>query len=168
MADYKPEDIRNIVLCGHSQSGKTMLAEAMLLKAGVITRLGSIADGSTVSDFDPDEKSRGHSLSTSVMHCVYDAKQFHILDAPGAPDFIGATVRGIDAADLAVICINAAKGIEMSTRKAWDLAGKEGVARMLVVTRMDAESVNFGELLVNIKDTFGKQCVAFTMNDGEG
>ncbi len=168
MANYKPEDVRNIVLCGHSQSGKTMLAEAMLFKAGAITRLGSIADGTTVSDFDPDEKARGHSLATSVMHCVYDKKQFHIIDTPGAPDFIGATVRGIDAADLAVICINAAKGIEMSARKAWDLAEKEGVARMIVVSRMDAESVNFAELLVNIKDTFGKQCVAFTINDGEG
>lgn len=168
MANYNPKDVRNIVLCGHSQSGKTMLAESMLLKAGVITRLGSIADGSTVSDFDPDEKARGHSLSTSVMNCEYDNKQFHIIDTPGAPDFIGATVRGIDAADLAVICINASKGIEMSTRKSWDLAEKEGVARMIVVTRMDAESVDFAELLVNIKDTFGKQCVAFTINDGEG
>ncbi len=168
MAKYKPEDVRNIVLCGHSQSGKTMLAEAMLLKAGAITRLGSIADGSTVSDFDPDEKSRGHSLTTSVMHCEYDGKEFHIIDTPGAPDFIGATVRGIDAADLAVICVNATKGIEMSTRKAWDLAEKEGVARMLVVSRMDAEGASFSDLLVNIKDTFGKQCVAFTINEGEG
>ncbi len=168
MAKYTPQDVRNIVLCGHSHSGKTILAEAMLLKAGAISRLGSIADGSTVSDFDQDEKARGHSLSTSVMHCEYDKKQFHIIDTPGAPDFIGATVRGIDAADLAVICINASKGIEMSSRKAWELAEKEGVARMVVVTRMDSENVNYSEILANIKESFGKQCVAFTMNEGEG
>ena len=168
MAKYTPENIRNIVLCGHSQSGKTMLAEAMLLKAGVVNRLGSIKDGTTVSDFDPDEKTRGHSLSTSVMHCEYDGKQFHIVDTPGASDFIGATVRGIDSADLAVICVNATKGVEMISRKAWDLAGKEGVAKMVVVTKMDAESVDYSEILAGIKEAFGKQCVAFTMNDGEG
>lgn len=168
MANYKPEDVRNIVLCGHTQSGKTMLAEAMLLKAGAIQRLGSINEGNTVSDFDPDEKARKHSLSTSVMHCEYDNRQFHIIDTPGAPDFIGATVRGIDAADLAVICINATKGIELMSRKAWDLAEKEGVARMIVVTRMDGDNVNYSELLANIKQVFGKQCVAFTMHDGEG
>ncbi len=168
MANYKPEDVRNIVLCGHTQSGKTMLAEAMLFKAGKINRLGSIDEGNTASDFDPDEKARKHSLSTSVMHCEYDNRQFHIIDTPGAPDFIGATVRGIDAADLAVICISASRGIELMTRKAWDLAEKEGVARMIVVTRMDGEKVNYTELLANIKQTFGKQCVAFTMHDGEG
>lgn len=168
MAKYSSTDIRNIVLCGHAQSGKTMLAEAMLFKAGAVSRLGSVNDGATVSDFDADEKARKHSLTTSVMNCEYDNKQFHIIDTPGSPDFIGATVRGIDAADLAVICVNANRGIELMTRKAWDLAEKEGVARMIVISRMDGDDVNLAELLTQIKATFGKQCVAFTINDGEG
>lgn len=168
MASYKPEDVRNIVLCGHSQAGKTILAEAILLKAGAVNRLGTIADGTTTSDFDPDEKARGHSITTSIMNCEYDGKQFHIIDTPGAPDFVGGVVRGVDAADLAVICLNATRGIELMTRKAWDIAGKEGVARMIAITRMEGDNVNYAQLLQNIKDTFGKQCVAFTVCEGEG
>ena len=168
MAGYKSEDIRNVVLCGHSQAGKTMLAEAMLLHAGAITRLGSIADGTTISDFADDEKERRQSLVSSIMHCSFAGKEFHIVDTPGATDFIGAAVRGIAAADLAVICINATRGIELMARKSWDLAEKEGVARMLVVTKMDADNVNFDEIIDGIRNTFGKQCVVFTINDGEG
>lgn len=168
MAGYQSEDIRNIVLCGHSQSGKTILADALLFKTGAISRLGSVADGSTTSDFDADEKERQQSLSASIMNCTFAGKQFHIIDTPGATDFIGSMISGIDGADLAVICVNAMRGIELMSRKAWDIAEKEGVARMIVVTKMDQENVNFAEILSNIQKSFGKQCVLFTLNDGEG
>lgn len=168
MASYQSEDIRNLVLCGQSQAGKTMLAEAMLLHAGAISRLGTVADGSSVSDYEADEKERHQSLATSVMHCSFAGKEFHIVDTPGATDLVGSMVAGIAAADLAVICVNAARGVELMARKAWDFAEKEGVARMVVVTKMDADNVNFDEIVDGIRASFGKQCVVFTINDGEG
>lgn len=168
MGRYKPEDVRNIVLCGHSQSGKTTLSEALLFKTGALNRMGTVAEATTCSDFEQEERERKQSLSSSIMRCEFEQKQFHVIDTPGAPDFIGALIRGLDAADLALICVNAARGIELMTHKAWDLAEKEGVARMFLITRIDGENVNYSELLQNLQQSFGKQCVAFTVADGEG
>lgn len=165
---YSPADLRNIVLCGHCGSGKTMLAEAMLHKTGVTQRLGSIASGNTVGDFDPEEKERKHSLFTSVMHCSFAGKEFNIIDTPGSMGFIGATISGITGADLAVICINAQKGVEVMARKAWDIAGDMGLGRMIVITRMDGEGVNYDETLASVQSAFGKECIPFTIPHGDG
>ncbi len=167
VAKYKSEDIRNIVLCGHGGAGKTILSEAMLLKAGVINRLGSTSAGSTVSDFDPEEKERQCSLSTSLMHCSFAGKEFNIIDTPGAMDFIGGTISGIAGGDLAVICINAGKGVEVMARKAWDLAEQMGLGRMIAICRMDSDNVNYQEVLENVQKVFGGKCVPFTIPDGE-
>ncbi len=167
MAKYQSSDIRNIVLCGHSGSGKTMLAEAMLHKTGVLQRLGTTSAGTTVSDFDPEEKERLHSLFTSILHCSYGGKEFNIIDTPGAMGFIGATIGGITGADLAVICVNAQRGVEVMSRRAWDIAGQMGLGRMVVITRMDAEGANYQEALKAVQDTFGKECIPFTIPHGE-
>ncbi|MBN2711058.1 MAG: GTP-binding protein, partial [Planctomycetes bacterium] len=168
MAKYKSADIRNIVLCGHSGSGKTMLAEAMLFKAKAVTRLGSVDDGTTVSDYEQEEKERKHSLAASILHCTYDSREFRIIDTPGGTDFIGGMVSGLEGADLAVICVNASKGVELMARKAWDYAGDMGLGRMVAITRMDGENVNYEELVANIQSVFGAKCVPFTIPDGEG
>jgi elongation factor G len=168
LAKYKSEDIRNIVLCGHGGSGKTMLAESMLFKTKAVSRLGSIADGTTVSDFDHDEKERRCSLAASVMHCSFGGKEINIVDTPGAMDFVGGMIGGVSSADLAVICVNAAKGVEVSTRKAWDLAGHLGLGRMIVLTRMDSDNVNYQEILAGLQKTFGNKCAPFVIPDGEG
>ncbi|MHC4884528.1 MAG: elongation factor G [Planctomycetota bacterium] len=168
MPKYESKNLRNVALVGHSGSGKTMLAEAMLLRAGVISRLGSIQNGTTVSDYHPLEKEHQYSIDTALMHCHHDGQEFNIFDAPGRMDFFGGQVSAIAGADIAVICVNAVNGVEIITRKAWDIAGKMGKARMIVVTHMDADNVNFSEVLSSIKETFGKRCVRFTIPQGEG
>ncbi|MBN1256887.1 MAG: elongation factor G [Planctomycetes bacterium] len=168
MAKYESKDLRNIALCGQLGAGKTILAEAMLLKAGLIPRLGSIADGTTMSDFDPEEKSRQYSVNSTLLHCSYAKKEFNIIDTPGGIDFFGGQISGITGADIAVICVNASKGIEVVTRKAWDLAGDLGRARILVITHMDAENIVYNDVLESIQKTFGKKCVPFAIPQGEG
>lgn len=168
MSNHLPTDIRNVALCGHGGCGKTMLAEAILAKTKKISRMGSIVDGTTVSDFDPDEHERRCSLSTSLLYTDFAGKRFHILDAPGSLEFIGGMISAIAGADLVVICINAAKGIELAARKAWDLAGEMGLGRMIAITRMDSDNVNYQDVLESIRKVFGKKCVPFTIPQGEG
>ncbi|MDR1536198.1 MAG: elongation factor G [Planctomycetota bacterium] len=168
MAKYKSSDLRNIALCGHSGAGKTILAEAMLLKAKMIGRLGSIIDGSTVSDYEKEEREHRYSLNSSVLHAVHAGKFINIVDTPGQVDFQGGLIGGLAAADCALICVNAMRGIELMTRKAWDLAGRYRLGRIVVVTRMDGENVNCQEILAGIQKAFGPKCVPFTLNTGEG
>ncbi len=168
MAKHKSSDIRNIVLCGHAGAGKTLFAEAMLFKAKVVSRLGSIADGSTVSDYEKEEKDYGYSLNSSLMHLAYQGKEFNIIDTPGQVDFQGGMIAGMSAADTAVICVNATRGVELMTRKAWDLATRIGLGKIIVITRMDGDNVNTQEILAGIQKAFGPKCVPVVVNNGEG
>lgn len=152
------KDIRNIVLLGHGNSGKTSLAEAMLHTAGVINRLGSIDEKNTVSDFDDEEKDRGNSIHSSLMHFQHNNKLINLIDTPGYPDFIGPAIVSIPAAETAVIVINAAAGIEMNTRKLFQLATNANKARVIVVNKIDADNIDLSELIGQIQETFGSQC----------
>ncbi|MFH0910029.1 MAG: elongation factor G, partial [Planctomycetota bacterium] len=146
----------------------TMLAEAMLYKTGTLPRLGRIADGTTASDCDDEEKSRRCSITPTVLHCHHAGREFNLIDAPGGLDFFGGQVAAISGADMALLCVNAAKGVEVITRKAWDLAGKLGRPRLIAITRMDAENVSREEVLASIRRVFGKQCLPFNLPRGEG
>ncbi len=151
-------DIRNIVLLGHGGSGKTSLAESMLHKCGVINRLGSITDKNTVSDFDDEEKARGHSIHSALMYLTHAGKLINIIDTPGYPDFIGAALQSIPAAEIAAIVINGASGIEINTRKLFAAATAANRARMIIINKMDAENADLGELVAQIQESFGPQC----------
>ena len=151
-------DIRNIVLLGHGSSGKTSLLEAMLHTAGVTTRLGSIDEKNTVSDFDDEEKERGNSIHSALAHITHEGKLINIIDTPGYPDFLGPALVSIPAAETAVIVISAAAGIEMNTRKLFQAALNAGKAPMIVINKMDADNVDLTELVENIRETFGTQC----------
>jgi elongation factor G len=151
-------DIRNIVLLGHGSSGKTSLVEAILHKTGATSRLGTIEEKTTVSDFDEEEKQRQHSIHSSLAYTDYKNKLINILDTPGYPDFIGAALRSIPAAEVALIVISASAGIEVNTRKLFAAATAANRARIIIINKMDAENADLPGLLKNIRDTFGPQC----------
>lgn len=168
MANGKGEEIRNVALVGHSGSGKTILAEAMLLKGGQLNRLGSVSDGTTTSDFDIDEKETGKSFYSSVLHTTWQGRDINLIDTPGSADFVGQLYGALSVVELALITVNAAYGIEMGTRKAWELAQQQGCACMFVLTRMDAENARFDEVVSSLQATFGPACTPIMLPVGSG
>ena len=151
-------DIRNVILLGHGGSGKTSLTEAMLHTAGAVSRLGSVDEKTSVSDYYDEEKEHQHSILSAVVHAQHSGKLINIIDTPGSPDFVGPSIAALPAAETAILVINAAAGIETNTRKLFHLAGEQGKPRMIVINKMAAENVDLPELLKNIQETFGSQC----------
>ena len=168
MAENNAQNIRNVALVGHSGNGKTMLSEAMLLKGGAINRLGRIGDGTTASDFDTDEKEGQKSVHSSVLHTMWKGRDINIIDTPGAADFVGEVYGALSVVELAVITVNAAAGIEVGTRKAWDLAQQQGCACMFVITRMDADNAQYDEVVASLQENFGSACTPMTLPVGSG
>lgn len=151
-------DIRNIVLLGHGGSGKTSLAEAILHTTGMSNRLGSVDDQTSVCDFDDEEKQRQNSIHSAIIHANHNGKLINVIDTPGAPDFVGAAIMPIMAAETAVIVIAAQDGIQTNTRKLFALAEKAGKSIMVVINRIDADNIDLPQLLKNIQETFGVKC----------
>ncbi|HSV27584.1 MAG TPA: GTP-binding protein, partial [Sedimentisphaerales bacterium] len=131
-------DIRNIVLLGHGSSGKTSIAESMLHITGMTNRLGSTDEKSSISDFDDEEKHRGHSIHSTPLYANYQGKLINIIDTPGYPDFIGPAIMSTPAAETALIVIGASAGIEINTRKLYHAAESMGMPRVIVINKMDA------------------------------
>ncbi len=127
-------------------------------------------DGSSVSDFDEEEKKHKYSIDSSVLHLDHAGKRVYLIDAPGKPDFVGQALGALNAVDTAVIVISATGGIQVNTRRMFNEAGKRGLARMIVINKLDSENIHFDDLLKNIRDTFGKACVLFNapINVGPG
>ncbi|HON90553.1 MAG TPA: elongation factor G [Sedimentisphaerales bacterium] len=151
-------DIRNVILLGHGGSGKTSLTEAILHTAGAISRLGSVDEKTTVSDYYDEEKEHQHSILASIVHAQFNGKLINLIDTPGSPDFVGPAIAAMPAAETAIIVINAASGIETNTRKLFALAAELGKPRMIVINKIAAENVDMPELIKNIQETFGSQC----------
>ena len=163
MANYATENIRTVALVGHGSSGKTTLAEALLVKAGALPAAGSVERGTTVSDFDPLEKQYQHSLRSSVLHCETGGRRIHIVDTPGFPDFIGQAIGALDAVETAAVVVNAQTGVEMITSRMMDWAGKRKLCRLVVVNRIDAENVDLPAVLASIQAAFGKECLPINL-----
>src|SRR6185369_3763932 len=155
MAKYKVEDIRNIALVGHGAAGKTSLADALLFAAKAVGRRGSPDEGTSVSDYDEEEHKRHFSIDTSVLHLDYRGKHVNLLDTPGYPDFVGGALGAVE--NVAVV-VSAANGVEVNTRRMFNEAGRRGLARMLVVNKLDADNVRFEARVNVIHETFGKAC----------
>ena len=169
MADYTSNDLRNIVFVGHGGTGKTILCDQILFKAGVVTRAGSVDEKNSVFDFEDAEKNCQHSLVAAMAFCSHQKKELVLIDAPGYTDFVGAAMGGLDAADTAVLTVSAPNGIELNTRRMWAAARARGMAVVVAITRMDAENiVLFDELVGKIKDTFGNECMPVTLPIGVG
>ncbi|HET9581040.1 MAG TPA: elongation factor G [Usitatibacter sp.] len=163
MAKYSTENIHTVALVGHGGAGKTMLAEALLWKAGVIGAMGSAERGTTVCDFDPLEKTYGHSLNSSLVNFPYKGIHVHLIDTPGMPDFAGQSVSALAAVDMALIVINAQTGIELNTTRMMRAAGKRKLDRMIVINRIDADNIDLPGLLARIQGVFGKECLPINL-----
>src|SRR5262245_1633855 len=163
MAKYRTEDIRNIALAGHRASGKTSLADALLFQAKAVDRKGSVDDGTSASDVDEEEKAHRFSIDTSVLHLDHKGKHVNLLDSPGAPDFIGNALGSLGAVENVVVVISATSGIEVNTRRMFNEAGKRGLARFIVLNKIDAENIKFADVFAAIQATFGKGCVLFNV-----
>src|SRR6476646_2601090 len=161
-------DIRNLALVGHGAAGKTSLADALLFKAGAVTRRGSVDDGTSYSDTDDEEHKRHFSIDISVLHAEHDGKYLEILDAPGYPDFVGAALESLNAVENAVVVINAGHGIEVNTRRMFREAGARGLGRMIVLNKLDSENIDFAQLLATVRQTFGNACVLLNAPLGLG
>jgi elongation factor G len=168
MAKHLVEDVRDIALVGHRASGKTSLADALLFEAHAVDKLGSVDDGTSAADTDEDEKRHHFSIDTHVLHAEHDGKHINILDAPGTPDFIGAAIEALAAVETAVVVVNAMNGVEVTTRRMFHEAGRRGLARAIVINKLDAEEIDFAGVVDSIRETFGKNCVLFNMPNNTG
>ncbi len=163
MSSYQSADIRNIALVGHSAAGKTTLAEALLEKTGAIHTRGTVERGSTVCDFDPHEKELGHSLETAVCSMEHQGIHINLIDTPGYPDFAGRSIAVLPAVETAAVVINAEHGIELVTRRMMEAAAKDGLCRMIIINHIDAPGINLQQLMNDIREAFGNECLPINL-----
>ena len=162
------EDIRNIAVCGHGSSGKTTLVDHLLIKTGAVSGQPSVDAGTSICDFDEEEKHHKHSVEASIVHFDHAGKHFNLIDTPGYPDLIGQTIGALRAVETALITIDAHAGIKVNTRRVWQEAGDAGLGRILCITKLDTDNINFEDLIDSIKEIFGNQCALFNVPVGQG
>ncbi len=168
MAEFQTGNIRNIALMGHGSEGKTTLTEAMLFAAGQIDRQGKVEDGTTVSDFDPEEKKRGFSIGASYAPIPWNGKVINTIDVPGYFDFIGELMGPLRVAETAVIVIGGVNGLSVGAEKAWNYAGEHKLGRMFVVNQMDREHANFEKIVAQLREKYGSSVVPVLLPLGQG
>ena len=152
-------DIRNIVVCGHGGSGKTTLVDQLLVHSGAVSSKPSVDAGTSICDFDEEEKHHKHSIEAAVTHFDHAGKHFNVIDTPGYPDLVGQMIGSLRAVETAMIAIDAHAGIKVNTRRAWAEAEKAGCARVIVLTKLDTDNIDFPGLIASIKEVFGNGCV---------
>lgn len=163
MKVYRTDEIRNVVLLGHGGSGKTSLAEAMAYVSGATSRMGKIADGNTISDFDKEEIKRKFSISTSVIPIEWGKVKINVLDTPGYFDFVGEVEEAVGAADAAIIVVSGKDGVQVGTQKAWELCEKYNLPRMFFVTEMDIDDVSYRQVVEQLTELYGKKIAPLHM-----
>ncbi len=168
MAKHKIDDIRNIAFCGHGSAGKTTLVDKILTSTGTLNRQASVDDGTSICDFDDEEKQHKYTIEASVVHFDHAGKHFHVIDTPGYPDFIGQTIGAMRGVDTVAVVINAQSGIEVNTRRVFAEAKKAGLGRMIIINKMDSDNIDFRALVEQIKETFGNACVLLNVPLGQG
>jgi elongation factor G len=158
MPIYSGRDIRNILVLGHSGCGKTTVAEALACNAGAVPRMGTVDDGTTISDYNDDEKERKCSISSALLSFTCGNKKINLLDTPGYIDFIGETIGGLRAMDCVVIVVNATGGVEIGTERAWKLSREKAAPVVIFINRMDKEHADFEKCVDAVKKKFGTSC----------
>ena len=168
MASYQTKDIRNIALMGHGSEGKTTLMEALLFAAGVTDRQGKVEDGSTVTDFEPEETKRGISISAAIAPIDWNEKMLNVVDVPGYFDFIGEMMGPLRVVETAAILLSAVGGIAVGTEKAWNFATKNNVGKMFIVNQMDRDHADFMKVEASLREKFGNSVVPILLPIGNG
>lgn len=163
MQVYTSDRIRNVVLLGHGSVGKTTLAEAMAYLSGITSRLGSVTDGNTVSDYDKEEVKRKFSISTSLIPVEWDKVKINVLDTPGFFDFVGEAEEAAAAADAAVIVVSGKAGVQVGTEKAWELCDRYNLPRIVFVTDMDIDNVSYRKVIEQLQELYGKKIAPIYM-----
>ena len=168
MSKYQVADIRNIAFGGHGSAGKTTLIDKLLAITGTFSRPASVDDGTSICDFDDEEKQHKYTIESTVVHFEHAGKRFNVIDTPGYPDYIGQTIGALRAVDTAVVVINAQSGIGVNTRRVFNEAGNAGLGRMIVLNKLDADNVDFAKLVDNVQELFGKACALLNVPLGQG
>ncbi|MCD8096930.1 MAG: elongation factor G [Lachnospiraceae bacterium] len=158
---YTTDSIRNVVILGHGGSGKTSLVEAMAHVSGLTSRLGKVADGTTISDYDKEEIKRKFSINTSIVPLIWENTKINILDTPGYFDFVGEVEEAVAVADAAVIVVSGKAGVEVGTEKAWEYCEKYKLPRMFFVSDMDVDNASFRAVVERLTELYGKKIAPF-------
>ena len=160
------DKIRNVVLLSHSGAGKTSASEAMLFTAGAITRLGRVPEGTTTSDYDPDEIKRQISINLSILPCQWQGVKINLIDTPGYSDFVGEVRAAMRVAEGAIIVVCAASGVEVGTEQVWSYCEEAKLPRLILVNKMDRENADFYRTLGQLQSKFGSKCVPMQLPIG--
>ncbi|HEY6564277.1 MAG TPA: GTP-binding protein, partial [Pirellulaceae bacterium] len=163
-----PQDFRNVALVGHGSTGKTTLTDQILVKSGAVNANPSVDAGTSICDFDDEEKLHKYSIEAAVTHFDHLGKTIQLIDCPGYPELIGQTIGALRAVELAVIAIDAHSGIKVNTRRVWQEATEAGVGKAILITKMDTENIDVPGLMNAIKEIFGNQCVPLNVPLGQG
>ena len=159
MKSFQTEQLRNVGLGGHGSTGKTMLAEALLFNLKETTRIGSIEQGTTISDYNEDEIERNISINTSLLHGVWRDHKINLIDTPGYTDFFGEVVGSMRAVDTIFAVVSASSGVEVGTEMVWNEAAKNNLPRFLIVNKLDRDNIDFDEVYNGLVESFGHQVV---------
>lgn len=166
MKQYTPGNIRNLSLLSHCGAGKTSLSEAILFTIGITTRLGRVDDGTTTSDYDPDEVKRKISLNLTMLPCEWQDTKINLIDTPGYTDFVGEVKAAVRISEGAVIVVCAASGVEVGTEQVWGYSDEAGLARLIFINKMDRENADFYQTVEQIQAKFGAKCVPIRLPIG--
>ncbi|MEE9398999.1 MAG: elongation factor G [Dehalococcoidales bacterium] len=156
---FAPENIRNVVLLSHAGAGKTSTSEAILFTAGAINRFGKVDDGSSTSDFDPDEVKRKISINLTLLPCQWQDTKVNLIDTPGYSDFVGEVKAGIRVSEGAVIVLCAASGVEVGSEQVWEYSEEASLPRLIFINKMDRENADFYRTVEEVQSRFGKKCL---------
>ncbi len=163
MPSYNTDNIRNIAVVGHALAGKTTLTEALLHKAGAINTPGEVEKGTTVTDFDPEEKEYQHSLNAAIVSLDHDGTHINLIDTPGYPDFMCQALTALPAVETVAVAINAQAGIEMVTQRLMERSAEQNLCRMIIINKIDAHDADLPALLETIQQSFGKECLPINL-----
>src|SRR6476646_1624504 len=167
MKVYDAASIRNVALVGHSGSGKTQLASAILADASMINRFGKVDEGTTVTDFDEEEIARKHTLSASLAYAEWNKQKINLIDTPGVGNFLADALAALNVADAALVVVDAVAGVMVQTEKVWEAADATGLPRLVAVNRLDRERASLDRALTSLRESCSRAVIPIQLPIGD-